>query len=125
MGGHLMGKSIAWLAAGAALVSLASPAWAASTDGKNRKVMVTNVSSQAVYNLYASPITAKTWEEDLLGQRTLAAGASIEANIDNGTNECMFDLKVVLANGKAFEHRRVNVCAASKWVIGDSGESVQ
>jgi hypothetical protein len=120
-----MGKSMAWLAAGAALVSLASPAWAASTDGKNRKVMVTNVSSQAVYNLYASPITAKTWEEDLLGQRTLAAGASIEANIDNGTNECMYDLKVILANGKAFEHRRVNVCAASKWVIGDSGETIQ
>jgi hypothetical protein len=119
-----MMKSIPFFAA-ALLATFSVPALAASTDGKNRKVTVTNVSSQAVYNLYASPVTAKTWEEDLLGQRTLAAGASISANIDNGTNECMFDLKVVLANGKAFEHRQVNVCAASKWVIGDSGETIQ
>jgi hypothetical protein len=120
-----MGKKLNWAVTAAALISFASAASAASTDGKNRKVMVQNVSSQQVNNLYASPVTAKTWEEDLLGQRTLAAGASIQANIDNGTNECMFDLKVVMANGKAFEHRSVNVCAASKWVIGDSGESVQ
>ena len=119
-----MGKAFAYLAAAAALVSLAGPA-SASNDGKNRKVLVQNISSQQVNNLYASPVTAKTWEEDLLGQRTLASGASISANIDNGTNECMYDLKVVMASGKTFEHRSVNVCAASKWVIGDSGESVQ
>src|SRR5947209_13877997 len=120
-----MRKVCTFLAAAAAMASLASAASAASTDGKNRKVLVQNLSSQTVNNLYASPVTAKTWEEDLLGQRTLSAGASIQANIDNGTNECMFDLKVVMASGKTFEHRQVNVCAASKWVIGDSGETVQ
>src|SRR5581483_445455 len=116
-GEDMMRKIGTHLAAAAAVISLAGPAFAASTDGKNRKVVVQNISSQTVNNLYASPITAKTWEEDLLGQRTLAAGASIQANIDNGTNECMYDLKVVMANGKTFEHRQVNVCAASKWVI--------
>jgi hypothetical protein len=121
----MMGKIFSYLAAAAALASIAGTASAASTDGKNRKVLVTNISSQTVNNLYASPVTAKTWEEDLLGQRTLAAGQSISANIDNGTNECMYDLKVVMASGKAFEHRGVNVCAASKWVIGESGESIQ
>lgn len=119
-----MGKTFIYLAAGAALASLAGAA-SASNDGKNRKVTVQNISSQTINSLYASPATAKTWEEDLLGQRTLAAGASILANIDNGTNECIYDLKVVMAGGKTFEHRQVNVCAASKWVIGDSGESVQ
>ncbi|MEA3003980.1 MAG: hypothetical protein QOH81_2768 [Sphingomonadales bacterium] len=120
-----MGKALAWIAAAAAVTSLAGAASAASTDGKNRKVTVQNLSSQTIRELYASPITAKVWEEDLLGQRTLAAGSSVEANIDNGTNQCMFDLKVVMANGKAVEHRQVNVCAASKWVIGDTGESIQ
>ncbi len=119
-----MRKSIPLFAAFLLATNSAS-ALAASTDRKNRKVSVQNLSSQSVQNLYASPVTAKTWEEDLLGQRTLASGHTVEANIDNGTNECMFDLKVVLANGKAFEHRQVNVCAASKWVIGDAGESVQ
>jgi hypothetical protein len=119
-----MGKAVALIAAFAA-VTWASTAGAASTDGKNRKVVVQNLSSQAIYNLYASPISAKTWEEDLLGQGTIPAGGNKTANIDNGTNECMYDLKAVLANGKALEHRQVNVCAAAKWVIGDSGESVQ
>lgn len=117
-------RKIVALAALAALVSVAGTA-SAAPDGKNRKVTVQNVSSQTVRELYASPITATTWEEDLLGQRTLTAGQSISANIDNGTTECYYDLKAVLANGKAVEQRKVNVCAASKWVIGDSGTSVQ
>ena len=102
-----------------------SSAAAAAPDGKNRKVTVQNISSQTVRELYASPITAKTWEEDLLGQRTLTAGKSISANVDNGTTECYYDLKAVLANGKSVEQRKINVCAASKWVIGDSGNTVQ
>jgi hypothetical protein len=112
------------LAALAALLSAAGAA-SAAPDGKNRKVTVQNVSSQTVRELYASPITATTWEEDLLGQRTLTAGQSISANIDNGTTQCYYDLKAVLANGKAVEQRKVNVCATSKWVIGDSGHSIQ
>ena len=119
-----MKKAFALVAAAAAMASFAAPATAAP-DGKNRKVTVENLSSQTVRELYASPITAKTWEEDLLGQRTLAAGASISANIDNGSTQCYYDLKAVLANGKAVEQRNINVCAVSKWVIGDSGNSVQ
>jgi hypothetical protein len=117
-------KAFALAAIGAALISLSGHA-AAAPDGKNRKVTVQNVSSQTIRELYASPITATIWEEDLLGQRTLTAGQSIVANIDNGTDQCYYDLKAVLANGKAVEQRKVNVCAASKWVIGDSGNSVQ
>ena len=108
----------------AALIALPGNAGAAP-DGKNRKVTVENLSSQTVRELYASPITATTWEEDLLGQRTLTAGQSISANIDNGTNECYYDLKAVMADGKAVEQRKINVCAAQKWVIGDSGNSIQ
>ena len=119
-----MSKAFALAAAAAALVSLAGTA-SAAPDGKNRKVTVENLSSQTVRELYASPITATIWEEDLLGQRTLPAGQSISANIDNGTDQCYYDLKAVLANGKAVEQRKVNVCAVNKWVIGDSGNSIQ
>lgn len=111
-------------AAASALLLTSTVLGAASTDGKNRKVLVENISSETINNLYASPITAKTWEEDLFGSRTLAPGQSISANIDNGTNECHYDLKVVLSNGKSFEHRNVNVCASSKWTVGDSGDSI-
>src|SRR4051794_3200963 len=109
-----MKKGIALLAAAAMAVSFAGSA-SAAPDGKNRKVTVLNVSTATLRELYASPITSTTWEEDLLGQRTLTSGQSISANIDNGTTECYYDLKAVMANGKAWEHRKVNVCAASKW----------
>ena len=108
----------------AALISLSTAA-SASTDGKNRKVTVENLSNQAIYNLFASPITSTTWEEDLLGQGTIPAGANKIAIIDNGTNECYYDLKAVMANGREHVQRKINVCAVSKWVIGDSGNSIQ
>jgi len=110
--------------AAAALIAISGPANAAP-DGKNRKVVVENVSSQSIYNLYASPVTSKTWEEDLLGQGTIPAGTSKTANIDNGTNQCQYDLKAVLANSREHIRRGVNVCAVSKWVIGDSGTTIQ
>ena len=104
--------------------SVASAAWAA-TDGKNRRVTVENVASQSIYYLYASPATSTTWEEDLLGSGTIPSGQSKVANIDNGSNECIYDLKVVMADGKEYVQRRINVCAVSRWVVGESGNSIQ
>jgi hypothetical protein len=118
-------RKLSLLAAAFAVTAFIPASSSAATDGKNRKIVVENISSHTVRELYASPQTAKTWEEDLLGQRTLTAGQKISANIDNGTNECYYDLKVVLDNGKAMEQRKINVCALSKWVIGDTGNSLQ
>lgn len=119
-----MNKVFAMLAATAVAVSIPSASWAA-TDGKNRRVTVDNVANQSIYYLYASPATSTTWEEDLLGSGTIPAGTTKVANIDNGTNECYYDLKVVMADGKEYIQRRVNVCAVSRWVVGESGDSIQ
>ena len=112
------------MAAAAVASSIPSAAWAAD-DGRNRKVTVENVANQAIYYLYASPATSTTWEEDLLGSGTIPAGSSKVANIDNGSNECVYDLKVVMADGKEHIQRRINVCSVSRWVIGESGNSIQ
>ena|SRR6188768_1955197 len=116
-------KKLFAFAAAAVLASVSTVADAAS-DGKNRVVTVENLSNQSLNYLYASPITSKTWEEDLLGERTLTRGQTIEANIDNGSNECQFDLRAVMADGREVVRRNINVCAISKWTIGDSGDSI-
>jgi len=116
-------KKLFALAAAAALVSVSGAAVAAD-DGQNRVVKVENISNQQLNYLYASPITSKIWEEDLLGERTLSRGESIDADIDNGTNECHYDLKAVMADGKEVIRRNINVCEISKWTIGDSGDSI-
>src|SRR5688572_19956059 len=119
-----MNKVFTMFAATAVAISIPSASWAA-TDGKNRRVTVDNVANQSIYYLYASPATSTTWEEDLLGSGTIPSGSSKVANIDNGTNECVYDLKVVMADGREHIQRRVNVCTVSRWVIGESGNSVQ
>ena len=116
-------KKLLAFATAAALASVSTAAGAA-TDGKNRVVVVENYSSQSLNYLYASPITSKTGEEDLLGDRVLSRGESIDANIDNGTNECQYDLRAVMADGREVIRRNINVCAVSKWTIGDSGDSI-
>lgn len=122
--GVVMHTALRLIAGFAAVTAIATPT-SAAPDGKNRKVTVVNVSSQTLKELYASPITSNGWEEDLLGTRTLAAGESIVANVDNGTDQCNYDLKAVLADGKAIEQRNMNVCSISKFVVGDSGGSAQ
>ena len=97
----------------------------AAPDGKDRKVLVQNVSNHVLRELYASPSTSTTSEENLLANRTLESGKSISANIDNGTNECYYDLKGVMDDGRAVEHRTVNVCAATKWVVGETTDTVE
>ncbi|MDB5720706.1 MAG: hypothetical protein JWP15_1324 [Alphaproteobacteria bacterium] len=118
-----MRNRLAALAAVFVLVSASSAAIAAS-DGKDRKVLVQNVSRQAIAQLFASPITATDWEEDLLGKDLIEAGSELTANVDNGTSQCLYDFKAVMADGKSWERRKVDVCQVAKWVIGDSGESL-
>ena len=111
--------------AAAAVLLAASGAASAAPDGKNRKILIENNSSLSVRELYASPITATGWEEDLLGLKTLPVGESIKANVDNGTDECYYDLKAVFDGGKAYEKRKVNVCAVSTWTLGDYGNTIE
>ena len=118
-----MKKAFAFAASAAALISIHASASAA--DDNDRRVQVQNRSDQAIHYLYASPVTTNNWEEDLLGQDTIAAGASLTANIDNGTTECNYDFKVVMANGREHITRRVNVCVVSRLVVTNSGAAAQ
>ena len=121
--GDAAGADQAAALAGPDPASVATSAPVADSGTKDRRVMIMNMSSQPLLQLYASPVTSDNWEEDLLGSGVLAAGASINANIDNGTSECSFDLKAVMADGQEHIQRAVNVCAISQWTIGDSGNS--
>ena len=96
-----------------------------SIRSKNRRVTIENISSQSIYYLYASPQTSSDWEEDLLGSGTIPAGANKSADLDNGTNECIYDLKARLADGTEYIQWKINVCAVSTWTIGDTGNTLR
>ena len=106
----------------AALAAMALAAPASAADENNRVVTIANLSTQAVREVYASPSDHDTWEEDLLGNRMLPSAESMRFDIDNGTDECIYDLKAVLENDEQYVRTEVDVCAVATWVIGDAAD---
>ena len=86
-------------------------------QGENRHVRIFNRASSAIYNLYASNVDRGTWEEDVLGDKTILSGGSILVNIDDGSGHCLYDLKAVLADGRTAVRRKFNVCTQSSWTV--------
>jgi hypothetical protein len=65
--------------------------------------------SRAVLNeLYLSPTGDDSWGEDRLGDSTILGGGSRTIRLPPG--ECLYDIRVVFANGEANEKRRLNLC---------------
>ncbi|MDP1914477.1 hypothetical protein [Brevundimonas sp.] len=107
-------------ALGAASVAAAEPVVAAdkaavsapvqSRDGLNRRVRIHNNTGWTMLRFYASDSRVTSWEEDMLGRGTLAAGNSIMMNIDDGSGTCLYDFKAEFTNGQVLTRFNINVC---------------
>ncbi len=99
-------KLIARIFAVAALaVSFSAPA--AALD---RWVVIVNETRYDIVEFYGSHVDARTWQEDILGNRILRAGDSVRVNFDDGTGYCMFDFRAVFSDGDVLIRERINVC---------------
>ncbi len=81
-----------------------------SRDGLNRRVRIHNNTGWTMLRFYASDSRVESWEEDMLGRGTLAAGSSIMMNIDDGSGACVYDFKAEFTNGQVLTRFNVNVC---------------
>ena len=81
-----------------------------SRDGQNRRVTVHNQTGWTMLRFYASDSRVTSWEEDMLGRGTLAAGSSMMMNIDDGSGACLYDFKAEFTNGEVLTRMNVNVC---------------
>lgn len=70
-----------------------------------------NRGRSAVNELYATLAGVNDWGEDLLGDDTVAPGATYVVRLPNG--DCLYDLRIVYANGEASEKRRLNLCTVT------------
>ena len=91
----------------------------ATSPQEDRRVRIINRASSAIYHFYASNVDSDSWEEDILGNRTIPPGKSVIVNIDDGTGHCMYDLKAVLRDGREAVRRRFNVCTQESWTVTD------
>jgi hypothetical protein len=82
---------------------------------EDRTVTVTNKTSSTLTEFYASRTGINDWEEDIMGQDTLAPDESIEIDIDDGTKSCLYDFKGVFKDGESAVMAKVNVCEISQF----------
>jgi hypothetical protein len=64
--------------------------------------------------LYVSPHSADDWEEDVLGQDTLANGESVKITFDDRDKHVHWDLKVEDSKGNSLEWEDLNLIEISE-----------
>ena len=96
----------------------ATPSFAQSADGLDRRVIVANRSGQTILYVRGSPVSDETFGEDRIPDRILGNGQSTIVDFDSGSRECRYDLRVTLANGRNIDRMNVDVCRVSRWTIG-------
>ena len=84
---------------------------------EDRRVEVVNRSGQELREFYASNSQRSSWEEDILGDKTVPNGRSVTINIDDGSGACRFDFLSVLEGGRRIEQRNINVCEISTYTV--------
>jgi hypothetical protein len=92
----------------------------ALSDGENRSVKIINEASTPIYHLYVSNVDENSWGPDQLGLfESIDYNRYRLFNMDDGTGHCLFDLKVVLKDGRYAVHHNFNVCTEGSWTVQD------
>ncbi len=80
-------------------------------------IRLVNNTDQAIFFFYASPQSSRSWRSDRLGSSVLLANYNIRIDINDGTNQCVYDLKAVFEDEQYTTRYGVNVCDGFKWIL--------
>ncbi len=70
-----------------------------------------NATAFGIVEFYGSADGDVSWEENILGGQTLAAGGNLSVNFDNGSGVCVYDLRAVFDDGDETVMQDVDVCS--------------
>jgi hypothetical protein len=104
----------ALLAAGLAL-GLSAAAQAADV-----KFDLVNNSARAITNFYTSPTDTTNWEEDVLGEDTIAPGATDTITISTDGDQCSYDMRFIMEDKAELIEKAVNICQLSSYTLTDA-----
>lgn len=105
-----MTRILALLLLGSALAPLAAPL-PASAQPQNPSFNLANKSAQPIRELFATPAGEASWGQNRLTSGPVSPGASFAVRLPQGKN-CIYDLRVVYADGVREQRQAVNVCRA-------------
>ena len=92
------------LAAGCVALSLSSAAF-----GGDQDFTLVNQTGIEIHRLYTAPHSSDDWEEDVLGDDTLADGESVEIKFPKKEKASKWDLRVEDKKGNSMEWENLNL----------------
>ncbi len=101
----------------AALVLVVLPSLAQAED---LKFKLTNNSSRAIQNFYTSPATTTDWQEDVLGEDTIASGQTDEITIADGSTQCVYDMRFVMDDNAEMIDKNIDLCKLGEYTLSDA-----
>ncbi|MBN8939718.1 MAG: hypothetical protein J0H01_09515 [Rhizobiales bacterium] len=112
-------STIAGLAFAAALMAGTGAASACDRGEETCSFRLVNNTGVELHSFWASPPSVSNWENDILGDNTLAAGRSININMTDGRPDCVYDFKFKFADGDIVEKRRINICRLGRYTLNE------
>ena len=86
--------TIKFVSAAAALALVCAASTASAQTGP-LDFTLNNYTSETVVQLFISEPSTNDWEEDILGDQVIESGDSTQVIIDDGLEDCEYDIKVV------------------------------
>lgn len=104
------------------LAALSAIAPARAQSGTNPSFWLLNRAGAAINSAYASPSANTNWGPDRMGGTPLPAQAAYPIRLP-ADGACVYDLRVVYANGNSEEKRSVDLCGVESVVFAGPGTS--
>ena len=98
----------------AANTTASNTAAAPATSGSDQDFTLVNKTGVIIDKLFISPGDADDWEEDILGQDTLADGSTLDIKFKRNEKAPKWDLKVEDSKGNSIEWHDLKLTEISK-----------
>ena len=95
-----------------AVIALFISASAFAGAGK-QDFILRNQTGVEINSLFVSPHDSNAWEEDILGQDTLASGDSVKVTFEDREKKVRWDLKITDKDGNSLEWEDLNLLEIS------------
>ena len=70
-----------------------------------------------IQEVFVSASGEDTWGADILDIDTLGAGESADVSFEDGSDNCLYDLRAVAEDGRELDARQINFCEVADYTI--------
>ncbi len=105
----------------AALMAIPAPLLATTAAlAEDVVFQIQNNTSAAIVEFYISPITATSWEDNVVPEgQSLAPGATVSLTVEGGFPDCRFDMLALFSDGNEVSSFDVNICEVEVWTYSE------